>query len=130
MRKYSNTLYVILASCSFLIALVPLASILYETLAKGFAAVSVGFFTKPTPPIGGTGGGVLNAIEGSFVMVGIASAIAVPVGVLAGAYLTEYPGKIAYNARLLAEVLTGVPSIVTGIFVYSSWLSLLIDSRR
>ncbi len=51
-------------------------------------------------------------------MVGIASLIGVPVGVLAGAYLTEYPGKFAYNVRLLAEVLTGVPSIVTGIFVY------------
>ena len=118
MRKYSNTLYVVLASFAFLIALVPLVSILYETLVKGFAALSVDFFTKVTPPIGGTGGGILNAIEGSFVMVGIASLIGVPVGVLAGAYLTEYPGKFAYNVRLLAEVLTGVPSIVTGIFVY------------
>ena len=118
MRKYSNSLYVVLASFSFLIALVPLVSILYETLLKGFAALSFDFFTKVTPPIGGTGGGILNAIEGSFVMVGIASLIGVPVGVLAGAYLTEYPGKFAYNVRLLAEVLTGVPSIVTGIFVY------------
>jgi phosphate transport system permease protein len=118
MRKYSNTLYVVLASFAFLIALAPLVSILYETLLKGYAALSVDFFTKITPPIGATGGGILNAIEGSFVMVGIASLIGVPVGVLAGAYLTEYPGKFAYNARLLAEVLTGVPSIVTGIFVY------------
>ena len=118
MRKYSNTLYVVLASFAFLIALAPLASILYETFLKGFAALSVDFFTKVTPPIGGSGGGILNAIEGSFVMVGIASLIGVPVGVLAGAYLTEYPGKFAYYARLLAEVLTGVPSIVTGIFVY------------
>jgi len=118
MRKYSNTLYVVLATFAFLIALAPLISILYETLVKGFAALSFDFFTKVTPPIGATGGGILNAIEGSFVMVGIASLIGVPVGVLAGAYLTEYPGKFAYNVRLLAEVLTGVPSIVTGIFVY------------
>lgn len=117
-RKYSNTLYIVLASVSFLIALVPLISILYDTLVQGFAALSLDFITQVTPPIGGTGGGILNAIEGSFVMVGIASLIGVPVGVFAGAYLTEYPGKFAYNVRLLAEVLTGVPSIVTGIFVY------------
>jgi phosphate transport system permease protein len=117
-RKYSNTLYIVLASVSFLIALVPLISILYDTLVQGFAALSLDFLTQVTPPIGGTGGGILNAIEGSFVMVGIASLIGVPVGVFAGAYLTEYPGKFAYNVRLLAEVLTGVPSIVTGIFVY------------
>ena len=117
-RKYSNTIYVVLASVSFLIALVPLISILYATLVQGYAALSLDFFTQITPPIGGTGGGILNAIQGSFVMVGIASLIGVPVGVFAGAYLAEYPGKFAYNVRLLAEVLTGVPSIVTGIFVY------------
>jgi len=117
-RKYSNKMYVVLATVSFLIALVPLVSILYVTIANGFAALNVDFFTQVTPPIGGTGGGILNAIEGSFVMIGIASVIGVPVGVFAGAYLTEFPGRFTYNVRLLAEVLTGVPSIVTGIFVY------------
>jgi len=117
-RKFGNTIYVVLASVAFLIALAPLISILYETLLQGYAALSLDFFTQITPPIGGTGGGILNAIQGSFVMVGIASLIGVPVGVFAGAYLAEYPGKLASNVRLLAEVLTGVPSIVTGIFVY------------
>lgn len=117
-RKYSNMIYVILASVAFLIALVPLISIVYETLVQGYAALSLDFLTQVTPPIGGTGGGILNAIEGSFVMVGIASLFGVPTGVFAGAYLSEYPGKFAYYVRLLAEVLTGVPSIVTGIFVY------------
>jgi phosphate transport system permease protein len=117
-RRYSDKMYVVLATVSFLMALVPLISILYETIANGFAALNADFFTQITPPIGGTGGGILNAIEGSFVMVGIASLIGVPAGVFAGAYLTEFPGKFTYNVRLLAEVLTGVPSIVTGIFVY------------
>ena len=117
-RRYSNVVYVVLASFAFLLALVPLISILYATLLQGYAALSFDFFTKVTPPIGGTGGGILNAIEGSFVMVGIGSVIGVPIGVFAGAYLSEYPGKFAYYVRLLAEVLTGVPSIVTGIFVY------------
>jgi phosphate transport system permease protein len=117
-RKVSNTLYIVLATASFFVALVPLISILYETMARGLAAVSLAFFTQVSPPIGGSGGGILNAIEGSLVMVGLASLIGVPIGVLAGAYLAEYPGKFGYYVRLLAEVLTGVPSIVTGIFVY------------
>jgi phosphate transport system permease protein len=117
-RRYSNTIYVVLASAAFLVALVPLISILYEALVQGYAALSIDFFTKVTPPIGGTGGGVLNAIEGTFAMVGIGAIIGVPIGVFAGAYLSEYPGKFAYYVRLLAEVLTGVPSIVTGIFIY------------
>jgi phosphate transport system permease protein len=117
-RHYSNTTYIVLASLSFLIALAPLISILYQTLAQGIAALSLDFFTQVTPPIGGSGGGILNSIEGSLVMVGIASLIGIPIGVFAGAHLAEYHGKFAYNVRLLAEVLTGVPSIVTGIFVY------------
>lgn len=117
-RKASNTLYIILATACFFAALVPLISILYETITHGAAAVSLAFFTQVSPPIGGNGGGILNAIEGSLVMVCLASLIGVPVGVFAGAYLAEYPGKFGYYVRLLAEVLTGVPSIVIGIFIY------------
>jgi phosphate transport system permease protein len=117
-RKVSNLIYVIVATSCFGVALVPLISILYETISRGAAALSISLFTQVTPPIGGSGGGILNAIEGSLVMVGLASLIGVPVGVLAGAYLSEYPGKFGYYVRLLAEVLTGVPSIVTGIFIY------------
>ncbi len=117
-RKVGNLLYFGLASLCFLIALVPLVSILYETVLQGASAVNLAFFTQVTPPIGSAGGGILNAIEGSLAVVAMASAIGVPVGVLCGAYLAEYSGKFAYYVRLLAEVLTGVPSIVTGIFVY------------
>ena len=117
-RKVANTLYLSLASMCFLIALIPLISILYSTIVQGASALNLAFFTQVTPPIGGSGGGILNAIEGSLVIVALASLIGVPVGVLCGAYLAEYHGKLAYNVRLLAEVLTGVPSIVTGIFIY------------
>jgi phosphate transport system permease protein len=101
-----------LATLAFFIALIPLLSILYQTLVKGYSALNADFFIQITPPIGGNGGGIVNAIEGSLVMVGIAF------GLFAGAYLYEYPGKVANNFRLAAEVLTGVPSIVTGIVVY------------
>lgn len=117
-RRFGNRLYVILASACFLVALAPLISILYQTILSGYAALGVAFLTEVTPPIGGSGGGILNALEGSFVMVGIASMFGVPFGLLGGAYLAEYPSKLTYYIRLLAEVLTGVPSIVTGIFVY------------
>jgi len=117
-RKLSNTLYVVFATACFLVALSPLISILYETIAKGYVALNPAFFTQVTPPIGGLGGGILNALEGSFVIVAIASVIGIPIGVFAGAYLAEIPGKFAYYVRLLAEVLSGVPSIVTGIVVY------------
>ena len=117
-RRVSNRLFTVFSTLCFFVALVPLVSIIYQTTVQGYTALNLDFFTKVTPPIGGTGGGILNAIEGSFVMVVIASMIGVPVGVFAGAYLSEYPGRLAYAVRLLAEVLTGVPSIVTGIVVY------------
>jgi phosphate transport system permease protein len=117
-RKFSNILYVTLASASFFLALVPLISIVYETLVRGYAAISLDFFTKITPPIGEAGGGILNAMEGSLVMVAVASLVGVPLGILGGAYLSEYTGHLASQVRLLTEVLAGVPSIVIGIVVY------------
>ena len=117
-RKVGNALYFGFASVCFIVALVPLISILYQTVLQGASAVNLAFFTQVTPPIGTAGGGILNAIEGSLAVVAMASVIGVPVGVLCGAYLSEYRGRFACYVRLLAEVLTGVPSIVTGIFVY------------
>ncbi len=117
-RKFVNVLYAGLATACFGVALVPLASILYQTIVQGGSAVNLAFFTQVTPPIGQAGGGILNAIEGSLAIVAIASLFGIPVGVFAGAFLSEYPSKFANYTRLLAEVLTGVPSIVTGIFVY------------
>jgi len=117
-RRFSNRLFIVLATLAFLIALIPLGSILYQTITQGYTVLNSNFFTKISPPIGGSGGGILNAIQGSLVMVGIASLIGVPIGLFAGAYLSEYPGRIANSLRLVAEVLTGVPSIVTGIVVY------------
>ena len=117
-RRLINRLFVVLATLAFFIALIPLLSILYQTIARGYSALNRDFFIQITPPIGGTGGGIINAIEGSLVVVAVASVIGIPLGLFAGAYMYEYPGKLANNFRLIAEVLTGVPSIVTGIVVY------------
>ena len=124
-RRIINRVFEVLAGIAFIIALIPLLSILYQTISKGYSVLNLDFFTQITPPIGGTGGGITNAIEGSLVCVAIASLIGVPLGLLAGAYLSEYPGKIANSVRLIAEVLTGVPSIVTGIVVYVALVATL-----
>ena len=124
-RRFTNRLFEVLAGLAFVIALIPLLSILYQTLSQGFSALNYDFFTQITPPIGGSGGGILNAIEGSLVVVAIASLIGVPLGLFAGAYFSEYPGRIANSLRLIAEVLTGVPSIVTGIVVYVAIVATL-----
>ena len=117
-RQLINRLFEVLATLAFIIALAPLLSILYQTISQGYVVLNRDFLTQITPPIGGSGGGIVNAIEGSLVMVAIASLIGIPIGVFTGAYLYEYPGRIADGLRLVGEVLTGVPSIVTGIVVY------------
>jgi len=87
--------------------------------SKGIAAINVNFFIHIPKPTGETGGGVSNAIVGTGMMVGIAACIAIPIGVLAGTYLAEFGrGRFAYIVRLLADVMTGVPSIVVGILAY------------
>jgi phosphate transport system permease protein len=105
------------------IALVPLVLIVYYLLSKGLGAWSWHFFTTdPTGSFLGDAGGVKSAIIGTVVMVGIAAAIAVPVGVGVALYLTEFggEGRLAKGVRFLIDVMTGVPSIVFGLFIYIS----------
>ena len=112
------------------IALVPLGSILYECVARGIVAISPSFFTEigplpcsPQPGVSCSYGGISNAIVGTFVLVGLASLIAVPVGMLAGVYLSEYGNnRIGRTIRFLVDVMVGVPSIVVGIFVFTLFI--------
>jgi phosphate transport system permease protein len=110
-----------LLAAGTLIALVPLAFILYYLLVKGLGAWSFSFFTSdPTGKFFGDAGGIKSAMLGTVEMVGLATAIAAPVGVGVALWLTEY-GKGGYFATLVryfVDVLTGVPSIVFGLFIY------------
>jgi phosphate transport system permease protein len=117
-RRVSNWLYIGIASFCFLLALVPLVSILYFTLSQGYSALNLDFFTQITPPIGGSGGGILNALQGTFLMVALASSFGIPLGILSGCYMAEYHNSFGSLVRLLADALTGVPSIITGIFIF------------
>ncbi len=103
-----------------LLAVVPLVSVLSYVAAKGLGGLSWRFFTDLPQPVGESGGGFGNAIVGTLVLVGLACAIGIPVGVLAGVYLAEMGKSRFSNAvRFSADVMSGVPSIAVGIFAYT-----------
>ena len=116
-QLYSRIALVICGVC-LLVALIPLVAVIAYTAQRGIQAWSVDFFTKLPTPAGIPGGGIWNAIVGSLIIDGIAIAGAVPFGILGGLYLAESDGRIAGGVRFAADVLSGVPSIVLGIFAY------------
>jgi phosphate transport system permease protein len=119
-RRILSNVILVLCAGSVLVALVPLALILFYVLSQGMAALNVAFFTQMPKPVGEPGGGMANAIAGSLIVTGIAAALAIPVGVMSGIYVAEYAGtRLASASRFAADTLNGVPSIVIGVFVYT-----------
>ncbi|HEV3039914.1 MAG TPA: phosphate ABC transporter permease PstA [Candidatus Angelobacter sp.] len=119
-RRLSNGLAVAAVTVAALIVLVPLFAILATVIAKGGAGLNWSFFTQLPKPVGEVGGGMANAIAGSILILTIASAIGVPLGVGAGIFLAEYGRNIVGNiVRFTSDVLNGVPSIVIGITAYA-----------
>jgi phosphate transport system permease protein len=120
-RKIINNLVTILL-CSFvIIAIIPLCSILIEVFKNGAGALSLSFLFDPPGSMGSGDGGIGPAIQGTLLVVGFATLIGAPVGVLAGVFLSEYSSSsrlFAYFLRLFNDVLTGIPSIVIGIAGY------------
>jgi len=100
------------------IAVVPLVAVVLYVTAKGLPAWSAEFFTHPTTPEGIPGGGVWNAIVGTVVITTIATAVAVPLGLTCGLFLSQSEGRSARSLRFAADVMTGIPSILVGIFGY------------
>jgi phosphate transport system permease protein len=98
---------------------VPLAALVYYTVARGAHAISVAFLTHGPRPEGIPGGGISTAILGTVRIAGLALAMAVPVGLLTALFLFEHKSRLAGAVRFSAAVLTGVPSIVIGIFAYA-----------
>jgi phosphate transport system permease protein len=118
-RKAMSSLFVGFCALSVLIALVPLAFVLFYVVSQGISSVNVDFFTRMPKPVGEPGGGMANAIVGTLILTGIGSLMAVPIGVMSGIYMSEYAGtRIAAVVRFAADTLNGVPSIVIGVFVY------------
>ena len=113
---------VVRVSCvlSMGLALLPLCSVLYYVFSRGIAGLDLAFFTERPLPVGEPGGGMAPAIVGTLELVGLSCLFAIPPGVLAGVYLSEY-GETRFGriARFAADVLSGVPSITVGLFVYA-----------
>ncbi len=118
-RRLFSNLVVFLCAAAVVVALVPLAFIFFYVVKQGFSSLNWDFFTQMPKPVGEAGGGMANAIVGTLMLIGIASLLAIPVGMMCGIYLAEYAaGKFAFFVRFTADVLNGVPSIVIGIFAY------------
>jgi phosphate transport system permease protein len=119
-RVVKDRLAQFLVYLALFLALVPLFSILYEVVMRGFSAINIEFFIKPTPTVGEVGGGIANAIQGTLITIGLASLIGVPVGLMSGIFLSEYgESKLSTVIRFLQDVLSGIPSIVIGVFTYT-----------
>jgi phosphate transport system permease protein len=119
-RTLTNHLVTGLAVLSTVVVLIPLVAILAYLLYKGASSLNVAFFTKIPAPVGESGGGMANSIVGSGIILAIASAMGIPLGIAGGVYLAEYGrgGLLANIIRFTADVLNGVPSIVMGIAAY------------
>lgn len=118
-RKLVNRLMEISASVAALIAVAVLAIVIISVVSKGIGSISIEFLTKNAPIFGQTGGGIANAIVGTLILVALASVMAVPVGILIGIHTSEFAGaRLAASVRFVLDILNGVPTIVTGIFVF------------
>ena len=118
-RKLLSATFVGFCALSVLLALVPLALILFFVVSQGIQALNVDFFTHMPQPVGEAGGGMANAIVGTLIVTSLGSLFAVPIGILSGVYTSEYAGsRLAAMIRFAADTLNGVPSIVIGVFVY------------
>ncbi len=118
-RKFKSGLVSFVCIAFALLTITPLALVFIHLLREGFGAISWDFFTKLPKPVGEEGGGMANAIVGTFTLLGIAAAIGVPSGVLGGVYLAEYgTTRVNWVLRFCADILNGVPSIIWGVVAY------------
>ncbi|HEX5042669.1 MAG TPA: phosphate ABC transporter permease PstA [Candidatus Polarisedimenticolaceae bacterium] len=119
-RRASSAVVTAFCGLAVVLALVPLGWILFFVVRQGLPALDLAFFTHLPKPVGEAGGGMANALAGTGVLLGLASLLAVPLGILCGMYVAEYRRTwLATAVRSAADLLNGTPSIVIGIFAYS-----------
>ena len=118
-RTLFNTVMTVIAFTCGVLALLPLLAVLSYVIIKGFSSLNLAVFVELPPKALQKGGGFGNAILGTLLMVGIAAFISIPFGVLGAIYITEFSSaKVARWVRFAANVLSGVPSIIAGVFAY------------
>ena len=125
-RRTKNRIATVLMVVAFVLVVIPLVFVLITVVARGIKIISWQFLTSPIPPsvAPASEGGIGPAIVGTFLFVGLATLMAVPLGVLGAIYLNEYGGKGVLGRLIgfMADVMTGVPSIVMGLFIFSIWV--------
>lgn len=130
-RKAKDRLITSLVTTAFVIALLPLISLLWTVIVQGAARFDVTFFTESMRNIIGDGGGALHAIVGTILITLIAGIISVPIGLLTSVYLVEYGrGALARGITFFVDVMTGIPSIVAGLFAYALFALFLGPGAR
>lgn len=124
-RRLVNRIFLSLCVVALLAAVVPLVSIIVDVASKGIGAMNLDFFTQ-LPPLACTQppcpeGGLGNAIQGTVYVVALSSLIGLPIGLFSGVYVSEYgrASRFGYLMRFLGDVLAGIPSIVTGVLIYT-----------
>jgi phosphate transport system permease protein len=124
-RRTKNRIATTLMVLAIVIVVLPLGWVVYSVIKRGGSTISWHFLTAPIPPVVAPAnvGGMGPAVLGTFLITGWATLMAVPLGVLGAVYINEYGGKgpLAALVRFMADVMTGVPSIVMGLFVFSIW---------
>jgi phosphate transport system permease protein len=119
-RKIKSVVMTSLISMLAAVAVVPLFLVFYHVIKSGLPAINWRFFVNLPAPLGEKGGGMANALLGSAIMIALATMIALPIGIFGGLFLSEYgDGKIGKAFQFVTDLLTSIPSIVVGVFIYS-----------
>ena len=118
-RKLVNSFMISLCVLAGIITILPLLYIFFYTTQSGISSLDLDFFTQLPKPVGEEGGGMANAIVGSLILISIGGVIGIPVGILSGIYITEYSKSVLSTiVKFITDILSGVPSIIIGIFAY------------
>lgn len=118
-RKFKNILFLLVTLAAALAVLIPLFMIIQFVFVQGANSLSWSFFTELPKPVGETGGGMRHAILGTIYIVGLGALIAIPIGVTCGIYLSEFSkSKLSKTLKMTVDLMSGIPSIVIGIFAY------------
>ena len=120
LRRFKNHFLTVIAGLFTLVTLIPLLAVLFYVGKQGIKRLNLDLFLELPPAAGMTGGGIANAILGTLLVVGIATVIATPIGILTGIYLSEFCQNktLRRGLQILVNVLSGLPSILAGVFVY------------
>ena len=130
-RRAMDRLVTALVTGAFVLAMIPLVSLAITVVSLGVARFDADFFSMSMRNVTGEGGGIVHAIVGTLLMTGAAAVISIPIGLMTSIYLVEYGrGKLARGVTFLVDVMTGIPSIVAGLFAYSLFAIFLGPGTR